>query len=128
MFTKQLSTEDAAELSALNEAVNSAIAARTQWLDSKMAEYSLAQVGDEVFGEQGNVLGTVSRLYRYHAKHEPMHDTNLCVELEFETRPGCFDNTSRQPFKVFTKEQLDSMRRTQLAHLQRQLAKSAPTP
>lgn len=100
MYSKPLSESDSEELAALNCAVDEAIKARTDWLDSKMEQYAECKIGDTVLcrHEYSDIylpIGKVSRFYRYWAGRNALHDTSLEIHVEFETRKNCFDNSSR---------------------------------
>ena len=107
------------ELKNLNDTVTAAVEARTSWMDAHMSEFSKFQVGDTVYGEQGQVLGVVTRLYRFHAGHDWRYDTDMSVDATFEMRglSNCFDNTSCQPFCCFTCEEIKARLQNRLATL-----------
>ncbi|MFA4050929.1 MULTISPECIES: hypothetical protein [Mycobacteroides] len=97
-----MNADEHSELDALNAAVQAAIDARREWLDGKMRETSKLQVGDDIYDAQtGEKLGVVSGLYRYHAGRDDLYDTDVECDYQYETRPGCFDNTSRQVGRMF---------------------------
>lgn len=97
-----LSDDESSQLEALNAAVQAAIGARRKWLDTKMLETSKLKVGDDIYDVQAGVkVGTVSRLYRYWAGRDDLYDTSVQCEYEYQTRPGCYDNTSRQTGRSF---------------------------
>jgi len=85
-----------AELAALNAAVDAALKARKDWMDAHMEAYSEFKVGDEIYDiRTGERMGVVSKLYRYQARHNPIYDTSMSVDVEFTNNGWCFDNTSR---------------------------------
>lgn len=96
-----------AELDKLNAAVLAAVKARTEWMDAHMEAVSKAKVGDEVYDlESGQRVGVISRLYRYHGDGKDWrYDTEMSVEAEYCTHHNCYDNTSRQPFAIGTKQE-----------------------
>lgn len=98
MTQRRLTDAEQAELAALTAAVAAAIAARRDWLDTKMAECSSLQVGDDIYDlRAGRRLGKITRLYRYwRDRDDGVRDVHLDTEYEYETAPGCRDNTSRQ--------------------------------
>ncbi|WP_131726071.1 hypothetical protein [Mycobacteroides abscessus] len=99
---RPLNAEEYSELEALNAAVQAAIDARREWLDAKMRETSKLQVGDDIYDVQsGEKLGVVSGLYRYHAGRDDLYDTYVECDYQYETRPGCFGNTSSQGGRLF---------------------------
>jgi len=118
---KPLSDDDRKRLDELNDAVKAAIETRRDWLDSKMPEYAEMQVGDDVYDLDSCVkVGKVSDLYRYwRDQDEGVRDDSLSIEYEFETRPNCFDNTSRQPLAVGSKSQARDMARSRLDSVSR---------
>lgn len=62
-----------------------------------MHECSRLQVGDGIYNlDTGRRLGTVSELYRYNTDRNDLLDTSVYCHYRYETRPRCFDNTSRQ--------------------------------
>jgi MoaA/NifB/PqqE/SkfB family radical SAM enzyme len=63
-----------------------------------MHETSRLQVGDDIYDlDKGIRVGTISELYRYwRDRDEGVRDTSAHCDYEYETRPGCRDNTSRQ--------------------------------
>src|SRR5271155_793517 len=89
-----------AELKRLNEAVEDAIKTRTYWMDAHMEDYSRLKVGETLYDIQKGVpLGVIRRLYRYWANRNPIHDTHMSIDAEYQVdySPGnCYDNTSRQ--------------------------------
>lgn len=95
---RPLTVDEKAELEALNEAVTNAIETRRRWLDEKMVETSVLQVGDGIYDlDTGSRVGTVTRLYRVNAKnHNGIYDTSVSCYYEYEKAPRSFDNTSRQ--------------------------------
>lgn len=95
---RPLTDDEKAELEELNEAVNNAIETRRRWLDEKMVETSVLQVGDGIYDlDTGSRVGTVTRLYRVSAKnHNGIYDTSVSCYYEYEKAPRSFDNTSRQ--------------------------------
>lgn len=94
---RPLTDEERSELDALNEAVQEAIDARREWLDTKMHEVSALKVGDDIYDTRsGQKLGVVSKLYRYHADQNPLFDTHVSVNYQYETGSRCFSNTSSQ--------------------------------
>lgn len=99
---RPLNADEHTELEALNAAVQGAIDARREWLDAKMRETSKLQAGDDIYDVQtGEKLGVVSGLYRYHAGRDDLYDTYVECDYQYETRPGCFGNTSSQGGRVF---------------------------
>ncbi|SKM39433.1 Uncharacterised protein [Mycobacteroides abscessus subsp. massiliense] len=99
---RPLNAEEYSELEALNAAVQAAIDTRREWLDAKMRETLKLQVGDAIYDVQtGEKLGVVSGLYRYHAGRDDLYDTYVECDYQYETRPGCFGNTSSQGGRVF---------------------------
>ena len=108
-----MTDEDNAKLAELNAAVDKAILDRSNWLDSKMSQYSELQIGDEVYNyETGLCEGKVTRLYRYwgpersgRLKSDGIFDRSMHVYYEFSNNKGWIDNSSRQEFKVGSKEQ-----------------------
>ena len=95
---RPLTDDEKAELEELNEAVTNAIETRRRWLDEKMVETSVLQVGDGIYDlDTGSRVGTVTRLYRVNAKnHNGIYDTSVSCYYEYEKAPRSFDNTSRQ--------------------------------
>jgi hypothetical protein len=97
-----------AELAALNAAVDAAVKARTEWMDAHMEAVSSVKVGDELYHrDTGRMVGVVTRLYRYHGDQKDWrYDTSMSVEAEYlmTGMPNCYDNTSRQPYEIGTKE------------------------
>lgn len=95
---RPLTDEEKVELAGLNDAVTTAIENRRRWLDEKMVETSLLQVGDGLYDlDTGSRVGTVTRLYRMNAKqHNGIYDTSVSCHYEYEKEPRSFDNTSRQ--------------------------------
>jgi hypothetical protein len=104
---KPLTEADKLHLEELNARVISAIADRRDWLDSKMSEYAEMQVGDGVYDlESGVRAGTVSALTRFWRDIEAgVNDTSLQINYKFEISKGNFDNTSRQPHKLGSKDE-----------------------
>ena len=91
-----LTSEDEIVLRQLNDAVSSTVATRTQWMDSKMSQYSKLQVGEEIWDILNGVrLGIVTELYRYHAGH-PSFDTSMSIHVRYHVGGEVYDNTSRQ--------------------------------
>ncbi len=100
-----------AELDRLNHDVESAIKTRTKWLDDHMEEVSKVKPGDALYDvNSGELVGIVRKLYRYWAEQNPLFDTHLSVECEYNptgSPPNVFDNTSRQEGRMFgTKEEI----------------------
>ena len=94
---RRLTTEEQAELDALNAAIKTAIETRRAWLDAKMAEISRLKVGDEIFDlDTGRSLGKVTRPYRFWAGRDDLLDDSVSCNYEYETSRGNIDNTSRQ--------------------------------
>lgn len=104
---RSLTEEEQAELADLNAAVSAAIEARRAWLDAKMYEVSQLQPGDDIYDVYRGVrLGRIRELYRFqNNKHGGIYDTHLSCNYEYETHPGCFDNTSRQIGVTFGTQQ-----------------------
>lgn len=115
---RDLTDEERSELNELTAAIESAIAARTRWLDDKMHETSTLQVGDDIYDvDKGYKLGIVTQLYRYTGNDNQLNDRSPWCDYRYETSPGCIDNTSRQLGRSFgTKE--DALRRAE-AHAER---------
>lgn len=118
---KQLTDEDRVRLDELNNAVALAIQQRRQWLDGKMAEYAEMQIGDDVYDLESCVkVGTVAEHYRYWAdSDEGVRDTSLSIEYMVETSPNCFDNTSRQPFRLGSRDAAERRAKSRLANVSR---------
>lgn len=116
---RPLSDSDKERLDQLNAAVSTAIYARRDWLDSKMTEYAEMQVGEYAYDlESCRKVGRVSELYRFwRDRNDGVRDTALSIEYQFETSPNCFDNTSRQPFKIGSKKSAELMARERLMRL-----------
>lgn len=92
------------DLKRLNANVEAALAKRRAWMDAHMADYARFQVGETLFNMRtGELLGVVSKLYRYWASSgdNPRYDTAMNVEYEFKTPAGYFDNTSRHAGTVW---------------------------
>lgn len=85
------------ELDALNAEVQAVLAKRKAWMDAHMAEFARVPVGEEIYDlKTGQKLGTVTKHYRYWDEQQnPLYDTSMSVECEFEVRPNTYDNTSR---------------------------------
>lgn len=95
---RRLTDDESAELQALNDAVTKAIAARCDWLDTKMDEVSSLHVGDDIYDlKSGRKLGKVVALYRYWSGRNDLLDNGVSCDYNYETAPNCYDNTSRQP-------------------------------
>lgn len=105
------------ELAALNAAVDEAVARRRQWMDDHMADYARYRVGEKLYDlGTGRLLGTIEKLYRYWANHDPSMDTRMSVDYAYRTRDGFIDNTSRHgrgSYWYGNKQEL-------LSHLERQ--------
>jgi hypothetical protein len=116
-----LSDDDRKRLDELNNAVKVAIETRRDWLDSKMPEYAEMQIGDDVYDLDSCVkVGKVSELYRYwRDRDKGVRDDSLSIEYEFETRPNCFDNTSRLPGVVGSRAQAKDIARARLESVSR---------
>jgi len=116
---RPLNADEESELEALNVAVQAAIDSRREWLDAKMRETSKLQVGDEIYDvATGEKLGVVSRLYRYHTGRNDLYDTHVECDYQYETRPGCFGNTSSQSGRVFgTREDAAARAKSLVAQL-----------
>lgn len=94
-----MTKDDDDELARLNAAVDAALAARTAFLDSKMAQYAVAQVGEYVYDlSLGRKLGKVTRHYRYWTSQNVLYDRHLLIDYDFQADPDIpfVDNTSRQ--------------------------------
>ncbi|MFA4084314.1 hypothetical protein ONA92_21690 [Mycobacteroides salmoniphilum] len=108
---RPLNADEESELEALNASVQAAIDARREWLDAKMLETSKLKVGDDIYDvETGVKLGTVSRLYRYHSGRNDLYDTHVECDYEYESRPGCFGNSSTQVGRVVFGTHEDAVR------------------
>ncbi|MFM2134463.1 MAG: hypothetical protein RL156_1744 [Bacteroidota bacterium] len=91
-----MTDEDEQQLELLNEAVESAIEARTAWLDERMPKYAKFAIGEDLYNlETGELLGTVKGYYRYWAEHDVMHDTSMDIDYEIHVGGCVYDNTSR---------------------------------
>ncbi|OHU55932.1 hypothetical protein BKG83_17305 [Mycobacteroides chelonae] len=117
---RPLNADEHSELEALNAAVQAAIDARREWLDAKMRETSKLQVGDDIYDVQtGEKIGVVSGLYRYHAGRDDLYDTYVECDYQYETRPGCFGNTSSQGGRMFgTREDAAAHAKSLVAQLE----------
>jgi hypothetical protein len=96
------------ELARLNQAVDDAVAARKAWMDAHMADYARFQVGEVVYDMRtGQLLGSISSLYRYHAD-DSRFDRSMSIDYQIQ-EPGwdnCYTNTSSLHCHVGTAEQL----------------------
>lgn len=120
---RPLNDDEQSQLNALNAAVQAVIDARREWLDAKMHETSKLQVGDDIYDVHAGVnLGTVSKLYRYHTGRNDLFDTSAYCNYEYQTRPGCRDNTSRQMGRPFgTREDAAQHAKSRADRLAREL-------
>lgn len=85
-----------AELKQLNETVDKALADRKQWMDDHMKDFAKYQVGEKLYDmNTGKLLGTITKLYRYWANHDPMLDRSMHIDYIYQTSPNMNDNTSR---------------------------------
>ena len=100
---RPLTDDEKAELAALNDAVTQAIETRRIWLDTKMAETSRLQVGDDIYDiGTGALLGKVVALYRFWAdRDDGIRDKSVSCHYEYTTIGGSHDNTSRQMGRSF---------------------------
>ena len=122
MNQKPIRAEDAAILEELNNAVNTATEARRRWLDSKMAEYALVPIGEDIYDlSNGKLLGVVTGYYRYH-QDDPRFDDNFAIEYTFAPDRKTFnftDNTSRfGHIAVGTFQDFVGRRRSELRQLE----------
>jgi hypothetical protein len=103
---KEMSKTDRNKLARLNCDIDDAIKRRTKWLDSKMSEYSDIQVGDTIYNIQTKeLLGIVTKLYRYQTNQNVIYDTTLSICYEFRRYDDIIDNTSRQPYVIVGKKE-----------------------
>jgi hypothetical protein len=111
---RQLSVVEQAELEALNDAVNTAIKTRRDWLDAKMVEISTLKPGDDIYDvDKGTKVGVVSKLYRYWAGRNDLLDDDPYCSYEYQVSAGWFNNTSSQVGVSFGTQQ-DALRRAEL--------------
>ena len=97
------------ELKVLNEKFFAAMAERKAWMDAHMADFARYQVGDAIFEfSTGKRLGVISKLYRYWGadNRDPQYDHTMNIEYEYHTGNNCYDNTSRRPIHIATKQEL----------------------
>jgi len=101
-----LTNEDKNILHQLNIDVINTIKKRRDWLDSKMQEYAEMQIGDNIYNlETGLPVGIVSKLYRlWRDTDEGFRDKVLEINYEYRTKQGWYDNTSRQPHQLGSRE------------------------
>jgi hypothetical protein len=83
------------ELATLNEAVDAAIKARTEFLDKYMHLFAEFQIGEEVYNCQRKSTDKVVGHYRYQARKNPIYDNSFSVDCEIKVGVGTGDNTSR---------------------------------
>lgn len=111
------------ELKALNAKVDAALAERKAWMDAHMKDYARWQVGEVLYNlENGSTLGTISKLYRYQAEHNPFYDTSMSIDYEFQMSPNCFSNTSRLAGSFGNLRELAALRKSQAEFLHEQVA------
>jgi hypothetical protein len=109
-----LNNDDNACLDELNKCVDDAISRRKDWLDSKMAQYAEFKIGDPIFDLDSSArVGFVTEYYRFRSDNDKgVWDTSLTIDYTFQTggfdsNVKSFDNTSRQPRALGTKEQAE---------------------
>jgi len=94
------------ELARLNNKVDEAIKAHTEFLDKHMHMTAAVPIGEDIYNvETGVRLGKVKEHYRFHTKNNPLYDTNLETHCTFLAPGGIIDNTSRDYKNYGTKEQ-----------------------
>lgn len=71
-------------LTSLNKSIAAACEKRTDFLNSKMAEYAKVKIGENMYHlETGQFLGHVSGYYRYHA-NDMRFDSSLSIDYRFK--------------------------------------------
>lgn len=98
------------KLKELNDAVDKAITDRKQWMDDHMKDFAKYQVGEQLYNlDTGELLGTITKLYRYYAHHHPEMDRIMRIDYVYKTSPNTNDNTSRHGGRLWygNKEELE---------------------